>query len=385
MAVSVVVDAECNGTAHEADSKVRRHPTTGAYIRSLAWVRPVLILAALYVAALSLIVLLFSRLPNLEQMAERHGSGSGTGAGAEQLQLSLAVPHSFDELRAVRRTLELYRQNYAVHVAALLLAAHIFLQTFMIPGSILINVLAGSMYSLPAATAFAATVDAAGASSNYWLARWLLRDVVAGLFPARVHAFALEMQKHQANLLNYNLFIRTAPIFPSWVINLASPIVGVPFRVFILALVGGHLPINFISVKAGHNLATMQSVSDMYSAGNVLFLVCAGSLALVPILLRRLRRGDRSARGHARPAARAVQVVSLLPITAHAGPGGGGGGGKAAAKNGGGGSIAVVKQQLGALANGTVPKLAVPAGPGLQPAAPKLSPAAKRTEGQHVL
>lgn len=45
-----------------------------------------------------------------------------------------------------------------------------------------------------AATAFAATVDAAGASTNYWLARWLLRDVVAGLFPARVHAFALEVR-----------------------------------------------------------------------------------------------------------------------------------------------------------------------------------------------
>lgn len=386
MAVAVVVDGECNGTAHEADSKVRRHPTTGAYIRSLAWVRPMLILAALYVASLSLIVLLFSRLPNLEQLAERHGPGSTTsateGTGTEQLQLSLAVPHSFDQLRAVRRTLELYRQNYAVHVAALLLASHIFLQAFMIPGSILINVLAGSMYSLPAATAFAATVDAAGASTNYWLARWLLRDVVAGLFPARVHAFALEMQKHQANLLNYNLFIRTAPIFPSWVINLASPIVGVPFRIFILALVGGHLPINFISVKAGHNLATMQSVSDMYSAGNVFFLVCAGSLALVPILLRRLRRGDRSARGHARPAGRAVQVVSLLPIVAHAGPGGGGG--KAAA-NGSGGSIAVVKQQLGALAGGGVPKLALPAVTGVSPLAPKLSPAFKRTEGQHVL
>lgn len=254
----------------------------------------------------------------------------------------------------------------------------------------------------------------------------------------------------------------------SWVINLASPIVGVPFRIFILALVGGHLPINFISVKvgaalcsfwlelcqtrvmlvhvasmldslgrcaapcptltsspskvrwcclrpehqlrsdasrqlgrqvqptrfpappppppsspqAGHNLATMQSVSDMYSAGNVFFLVCAGSLALVPILLRRLRRGDRSARGHARPAGRAVQVVSLLPIVAHAGPGGGGG--KAAA-NGSGGSIAVVKQQLGALAGGGVPKLALPAVTGVSPLAPKLSPAFKRTEGQHVL
>lgn len=64
-------------------------------------------------------------------------------------QLRLAIPHSFDELRSVRHTLQLYRQSYAVHVAALLVAVHMFLQSFMIPGSILINVLAGSMYSLP--------------------------------------------------------------------------------------------------------------------------------------------------------------------------------------------------------------------------------------------
>ena len=49
-----------------------------------------------------------------------------------------------------------------------------------------------------AATAFAAVVDAVGASSNYWLSRWLLRDVVAGLFPARVHAFALEVRGQAA-------------------------------------------------------------------------------------------------------------------------------------------------------------------------------------------
>ena len=206
-------------------------------------------------------------------------------------------------------------------------------------------------------------------------------------------------------------------------INLASPIVGVPFRVFIIALAAGHLPINFISVKArpaslplpllhtrgvcvcgaagrrrrrpaqlrsaprparkpeppccrptaaspqaGHNLATMQSVSDMYSARNVLVLACAASLALVPVLLRRLRRGDRAARGHAHPSARAVQVVSLLPIVAHAGPGGGAA--AAARSAAGGGSIAVIKQQLGNLGVGGVQGL---------------SPAAKRVEGQHVL
>lgn len=48
-------------------------------------------------------------------------------------QLHLAVPHSFEELRRVRRTLELYRQNYAVHVAALMVATHIFLQARTAP------------------------------------------------------------------------------------------------------------------------------------------------------------------------------------------------------------------------------------------------------------
>lgn len=60
------------------------------------------------------------------------------------------------------------------------------------------------------------TVDCAGAAANYWLVRWLLRDVVAGLAPRRLAAFAAEMQRHREHLLHYNLFIRTAPIFPRW-------------------------------------------------------------------------------------------------------------------------------------------------------------------------
>ena len=51
--------------------------------------------------------------------------------------------------------------------------------------------------------------------------------------------------------------MQSSPVLPaffppcSWVINLGSPIVGVPFPVFLIALVVGHIPINFISVKVG--------------------------------------------------------------------------------------------------------------------------------------
>lgn len=145
----------------EEGSKTRRAASSWAYLRGLAWVRPVLILAALYLLALTAIGAVFSQLPSLAQMAERHGgtlaatnggigaavadaaaggagaagtaagaaAGAAVGAaGAAPQRLQLAVPHSFDELRAVRRTLVLYRKNYGRHVAALLVATHIFLQ-----------------------------------------------------------------------------------------------------------------------------------------------------------------------------------------------------------------------------------------------------------------
>ena len=43
---------------------------------------------------------------------------------------------------------------------------------------------------------FAVAADCAGATCNYWLSRWLLRGVLASLFPARVAAFAAEVGGH---------------------------------------------------------------------------------------------------------------------------------------------------------------------------------------------
>lgn len=55
--------------AAEEESKQRRISAPWAYARSLAWVRPVLILAVLYICSLSLIVALFSQLPTLSALA----------------------------------------------------------------------------------------------------------------------------------------------------------------------------------------------------------------------------------------------------------------------------------------------------------------------------
>jgi uncharacterized membrane protein YdjX (TVP38/TMEM64 family) len=279
-------------------------------------VRPALYLAALYCLALSLVVVLFRRLPSLEALAAHEAAGGAAAAagGGAPAELRLAIPHSFEDLRAVRGTLERYRLAYGGQLAALLVAAYLFMQTFMVPGPMGINILAGSLYPFGTAMAFAATVSTLGASLNFLLVRCLLKDVITALFPARVAAFQQELLNHRAHLFNYMRFVRVTPVLPHWFVNVASPIVGVPFATFLAATAIGHQPMNLITVQAGAALQTMQAMSDLYSVRNVCFLMAVGAVALAPVLWKRRRRragGGAAGGGGAGGAAKGKQVAVL--------------------------------------------------------------------------
>lgn len=243
--------------------------------------RTLLTLGVLYLAALSIVVLLFQSLPSLAQL---QASAVSSSSPAEQLRL--AIPRSFDEMRAVRAALERYHVTCPLRLAALLSAAHVFLQTFLTPGAACINVLAGSLYSPPVALIFITIVSTLGSACNFLLVRWQLKDVVTTLFPQRVASLAAEVRRHRAHLLHYALFLRVTPIFPAWFINVASPIVEIPFHVFLIATAVGHQPHNVLAIQAGRSLQTMQSLHDLYTLPNVMLLLGIGVVAILPKLFK---------------------------------------------------------------------------------------------------
>jgi uncharacterized membrane protein YdjX (TVP38/TMEM64 family) len=56
------------------------------------------------------------------------------------------------------------------------------------------------------------------------------------------------------------LFLRITPLLPNWLINLASPIVGVPFKHFFFATMIGLMPANVMHVNMGSELASMKAI-----------------------------------------------------------------------------------------------------------------------------
>lgn len=63
--------------------------------------------------------------------------------------------------------------------------------------------------------------------------------------------YRIQIAKRRDRLLNYMLFLRVTPTLPNLFINLASPIVDIPFHVFFLATVIGLIPASYITVRVG--------------------------------------------------------------------------------------------------------------------------------------
>lgn len=262
-------------------SPSKNKPTAWSYIQSFRWVRPIAMLAVLYCVALLLLLSLFWQLPNKDMLSSQAQLSDDT-------DYVLKLPTNFQEAQAVKQTLALYVENCRALVIALMICCYLFLQVFMIPGAIFINVLAGSLFGLWGSFALIACVSTVGAGTNYWLARLLVREVLLGLFPGRVDAFAKTLLKHKQHLVNYMIFLRVTPFLPSWFINTASPVVGFPFREYIIGTTVGLQPLNFILVQAGQTLGQLHSYRDLYSIWNISKLGLCAVLAVSPVLYQRL-------------------------------------------------------------------------------------------------
>lgn len=86
-----------------------------------------------------------------------------------------------------------------------------------------------------------------------------------------------QIAKHRDKLLNYMLFLRVTPTLPNLFINLASPIVDIPFLTFFLATVIGIIPASYITVRVSFSTS--------------LFLSFKFNMAMLPVCLYPLHGG----------------------------------------------------------------------------------------------
>jgi len=258
--------------------------------------RDIILLGGVFVVAVVVVAVLYTTMPHLPP----------DDAAAVRL------PRSMEQLRALLDVAVRYKGEHFAYVTALFSAVYIFLQMFAIPGAVFLSILAGPLFGLVPGMFLISTVATTGTSVCYLLSNTFGRRLVRARFPDLLKSLQTRIDAHRDSLLFYMFFLRVTPLLPNWFINIASPIVAIPLKVFVPATFIGLMPGNYIHLSTGLALNSVAADKPLMTPGAVVFLFLVGAIALLPVLFKsRLEAYDRRAIASSHGAGAAPMVTGF--------------------------------------------------------------------------
>ncbi|XP_023332965.1 transmembrane protein 41A-A [Eurytemora carolleeae] len=207
--------------------------------------------------------------------------------------IALKFPSSLEDLKLMSGTLNLFKTNHPTYVLLLFCSAYIFKQTFAVPGSVFLNILAGALYGTWPGFILCSVLSGTGASLCYILANLVGSEAARFYFPERISSFEKKLEENQAELPFFLLFLRLFPMSPNWALNMASGVLGVPLHLFFLSVFFGLMPYNYLCVTSGAILADIRDLADIMSWANMGRSAVAAAVALVPSILIKYRSNNK--------------------------------------------------------------------------------------------
>ena len=147
-------------------------------------------------------------------------------APTDGVETRLHFPGSLEDIKNLSSVLNRYRSNHINYVFLLFGSAYLFKQTFAVPGSVFLNVLAGAIFGPVLGFLLCCTLTAVGASLCYLLASVVGKEVIMNYFPARVKQFQDKLEENKQELPFFLLFLRLFPMSPNWALNMTSGVLG---------------------------------------------------------------------------------------------------------------------------------------------------------------
>jgi uncharacterized membrane protein YdjX (TVP38/TMEM64 family) len=204
---------------------------------------------------------------------------------------------NLETLRENRDALAAFVTDNAVLAVGLYVVVYAASVTLSLPGATVLTVAGGFLFGAVLGGTMAVLSAVLGAALLFLAARTVVGDTLR----ARAGPFLRRMEDgFRANAFSYLLFLRLVPAFPFWAVNLAPAVLGVPFRIFVLATAIGIIPGTFVYAAFGAGLGRLFAagedinLSDVLSPAMLGGLIGLGVLALLPVLVDRWRRRKAS-------------------------------------------------------------------------------------------
>jgi pyruvate/2-oxoglutarate dehydrogenase complex dihydrolipoamide dehydrogenase (E3) component/uncharacterized membrane protein YdjX (TVP38/TMEM64 family) len=196
-------------------------------------------------------------------------------------------------LKAQQSAIETFRVGQPVLAVAVYFLLYVLVTALSLPGAALLTLAGGAVFGLLWGTVIVSFASTVGATLAFLIARFLLRDWVAGRFGPRLQAIDAGVRREGAF---YLFTLRLVPVFPFFVINLLFGLTAMRVATFYWTSQIGMLAGTVVYVNAGTQLAQLDSLAGILSPALL------GSFALLgvfPLLARKIIDAVRANRVYA--------------------------------------------------------------------------------------
>ncbi len=188
---------------------------------------------------------------------------------------------TLDALKDNKDALRRFTETNYVLTAALFVLIYCVQTALSLPGATILTLAGGFLFGTFTGGFFVNIGATSGAALAFLASRYLFKETVERKFGTKLSS----MQEGFANnAFNYLLTLRLIPLFPFFLVNLASGLTRIKPSTYISATAIGILPGSLVYSNAGKQLGTINSLKDIASPGVMGAFVLLGLLSMVPVL-----------------------------------------------------------------------------------------------------
>jgi uncharacterized membrane protein YdjX (TVP38/TMEM64 family) len=233
------------------------------------------------------------------KVVEKQGSALGKWIILSVFALAIAAFFYFDlgryvtlaSLKENKDALKSFTETHYGSTVILYILIYCIQTAFSLPGAAILTLGGGFLFGSLLGTVYVNIAATSGATLAFLAARYLFRDTVENKFGKKLESIQMGFAN---NAFNYLLTLRLIPLFPFFLVNLASGLTRMRLSTYVLATAIGIIPGSFVFSNAGKQLGNINSVKDVASPMVLEAFALLGVLALVPVVYQKLKLRKRS-------------------------------------------------------------------------------------------
>ncbi len=179
---------------------------------------------------------------------------------------------------------EFAKENPILSVA-MYIAMYVCAALCAFPIAALLTISGGFLFGTYCAVLYATIGATIGAIGAFLLTRYFFGNWLQVKFASALRRFNQELEIHGSS---YFLSVRLIAVIPFFLVNICAGLTRVPLSLFIITTIIGVIPAEYVFAFAGNQLATIDSMNDIFSHNIVGALFLLAILALLPVIFKKI-------------------------------------------------------------------------------------------------